>query len=367
MPVDVRRPPSSLFSAGRPTFKVDGAPEARLNTALIDLMVEETSQGLYRCQARFGNWGPGANGLDFLFFDAEILDFGRAFAVDIGEARAAQPIFNGRIMGIEAQYPDGQPPQIVILAEDRFQDLRVTRHTRTFNNVTTGDVVQEIATDHGLEANIALVENDPVHETLAQLNRSDLAFLLELATAVDAETWVEDETLYFHARAIRNAGKVALSYGKNLREFTVLADLTHQRSSVSVSGWDVVRKEPIDEEAGQQSIAAELNGLRSGSYVLDQALGPRPERIVQPGASSREEASLQARVEYRRRARRFVSGSGLADGQEKLRVGSRVVLTGLGSYFDGTYYAHLVRHVYDAADGYRTFFEVHRPGIGKPS
>jgi uncharacterized protein len=167
MPVDIRRTPSSLFGASRPTFRVDGAPEARLNTALIDLMVEETSQGLYRCEARFGNWGPSENGLDFLFFDADILYFGKAFAVDVGEARAAQPIFNGRIMGIEAQYPDGQPPQIVILAEDRFQDLRMTRHTRSFNNVSIGDVVQEIATDHGLEANIALVENDPVRETLA--------------------------------------------------------------------------------------------------------------------------------------------------------------------------------------------------------
>jgi phage protein D len=367
MPVDIRRTPSSLFGASRPTFRVDGAPEARLNTALIDLMVEETSQGLYRCEARFGNWGPSENGLDFLFFDADILDFGKAFAVDVGEARAAQPIFNGRIMGIEAQYPDGQPPQIVILAEDRFQDLRMTRHTRSFNNVSIGDVVQEIATDHGLEANIALVENEPVRETLAQLNRSDLAFLRELATAVDAETWVEEETLYFQARAIRNAEKVSLSYGKNLREFTVLADLAHQRSSVGISGWDVAGKEPIYEEADKQSIAAELNGLLSGSDVLDQALGPRNERIVLPGASNREEASLQARVEYRRRARRFVCGSGLADGLAKLRVGSHVELTGLGSYFDGTYYAHLVRHAYDAVAGYRTFFEVHRPGIGKPS
>ena len=47
-----------------------------------------------------------------------------------------------------------------------------------------------------------------------------------------------------------------------------------------------------------------------------------------------------------------------------MRVGSRVSLSGLGGIFDGTYYVSRVRHVYDVAEGYRTEFDVERPGIG---
>jgi phage protein D len=365
---DATRNRSSLLSATRPTIKVDGTVEPRLNETLIDVMVEETSQGLFRCEARFANWGTRPQGaVGFLFFDGEILDFGEAFAVEIGEPGAAQQIFNGRIMGIEAQYPAGRPPQIVILAEDRFQDLRMTRRTRTFSDFSASDVVQEIASDHGLQAEIVLVESDPIREILAQLNRSDLAFLRELAASVDAETWVEDDTLHFQAWTARDAGTIRLAYGKNLREFAVLADLAHQRSSVGVSGWNVANKEPINAAAGEESISGELNGLRSGGEILEQALGARHEQIVHSGPSDQAEAEVTAQYEYRRRARRFVTGTGTADGQANMRVGSHVELRGLGDYFNGTYYVRLVRHVFDSVDGYHTIFEVERPGIGETS
>ena len=39
-------------------------------------------------------------------------------------------------------------------------------------------------------------------------------------------------------------------------------------------------------------------------------------------------------------------------------------IAGLGSLFDGDYYVVRVRHTYNLADGYRTEFDVERPGLG---
>lgn len=358
---------SEAIAANRPSIRINGELNATLNESLIDLFVEETTQGLYRCEARFSNWRTTRRTAGFQFFGAETVDFGRDFTVEIGAQDSAQQIFNGRIMGIEAQYPAGRAPEIVILAEDRFQDLRMTRRTRTFIEKSISGIVREIADAHGLEPEIELVDSHPVQAMTAQFNRSDLAFLRDLAREIDAETWVDGETLHLAARTARSAGTVQVAYGRNLHNFTVLADLAHQRSSVSVSGWDVAYKEPINASAGEESISAELNGLRSGAEVLQQALGARHEQISHTGPADQEAAETTARYEFRQRARRFVSGSGTADGQPQMRAGSHVELAGLGSYFDGIYYARLVRHVYDLVGGYRTIFEAERPGIGKPS
>jgi hypothetical protein len=356
---------AGLFYPARPIINVDGQVERDLGEILlVDLLVEETTLGLFRCEARFTNWEPGASS-SFRFFNAQVFDFGKDFAVEMGRPNEVRTIFDGRIMGLEAQFPAGRAPELVVLAEDRFQDLRMTRRTRTFDDASDSDIVQQIASDQGLQADVDV--DGPQHKVMTQLNQSDLAFLRERAAAVDAELWIEGSTLHFQARSRRDAGTVHLSYGGNLREFTVLADLAHQRSKVKVSGWDVENKEAIDEEAGEDSISGELEGLRSGSEMLEQALATRDERIILSTPISQDEATALAKAEYRRRARRFVTGSGVADGEAAIRVGGRVEMSGLGSYFDGVYYVRQARHVFDLLDGHRTLFEVERPGMGSPA
>ena len=45
------------FKAARPTINVAGTDEAALQQGLLDLLIVETTAGLSRCEARFGNWG----------------------------------------------------------------------------------------------------------------------------------------------------------------------------------------------------------------------------------------------------------------------------------------------------------------------
>lgn len=351
------------YYASRPKLYLDGQVQRMLAEDLLQsVMVEERTLGLFRCEATFANWGATENHVGFLLFDRNVLDFGKTIALEFGPPGAAASVFAGRITGLEAHYPPARPPEFLVLAEDRFQDLRMERRTRTFEDMSDADVIGQIASEHGLTAEVDV--DGPTYRVLAQVNQSDLAFLRERVTAIDAELWIDDRALYAQARSRRDTGTVSSVYGGTLLEFTVLADVAHQRSSVRVSGWDVANKEPIDIEAGVSVMQAELNGGRSGSQVLAQALAERHERIVSAVPMSQQEAEAMAKARYRDRARGFLSASGVVDGDAQLRVGTTVELTGLGPFFNGSYYVTLARHTFDLHNGYRTTFEAERPAIG---
>lgn len=355
--------PTPTVYVSSPRLSIDNQFNQSLSNNTISVLVEETTDGLYRCEARFFNYGlrPGG-GPGYLYFDGAILDFGKEIKIEMGPGDQARRIFSGRISALEAEYPRQGGGQIVALAEDRLQNLRLTRRTRSFENLSVADIIQQVASDHNLSPQVDLP--GPAQQVVTQVNQSDLAFIRELARQLGGEVWVEDTTLYAKTRTARQEPPLTLEYGLNLLAFTVRADLARQCTELGVAGWDVAAKEQIQETAQEQTITAELNGDTSGSAFLQKAFGPRKERLVHTVPLTSQEARNIAEARYREEARRFITGTGLADGDARLRVGRQIDLSGLGSRFDGTYYIAQVRHTYDQSFGFRTEFEVERPGLG---
>jgi phage protein D len=351
-----------VFYASRPTISLDGQDNAQLKAGIMAFLVEETTAGLFRCEATFVNWGSsGDNSANYLYFDREILDFGKTLAVRTGVGDAESQIFEGRITGIEAHYTTTRPPDVVVLAEDRFQDLRMTRRTRTFEDITDSDVIQQIASQHNLNHDIDI--NGPSYTVLSQVNQSDLAFIRERARAIDAEVWVEGKTLKARARNSRSNNDVILTYQSGLKEFSVIADLANQRTSLTISGWDTATKEAIKYEASESAISSELNGSKSGGSILQRTFGVRAEQLVHLVPFTTLEAQSLAEAHYRRMARKFVTGYGIAHGDGRIRVGTHLNLKGLGTLFEGEYYVTEVRHTFNEEDGYLTHFAAEKSGI----
>lgn len=358
-------PDSSTATAlrvARPSFRVDGQDQGTLANGLLDLSIVETTQGLFRCEARFGNWGPVDGKTGFLYFDRRTLEFGKSFEVRLG----GDTLFDGRIMGLEARFAESSPPELTVLAEDRFQDLRMTRRTVTYADVSDADVFRQLASQHGLTADVDV--SGPTHKVLAQVNQSDLAFLRERCRGLDAELWMEGRTLHVKTRSGRSGGQpLKLGMGHELREFTVLADLAGQRSSVTVSGWDVQGKQEVKHEAGDSVLSGELGNDESGASLLSSKLAERKEAVVHTVPLSSQEAQARAEAYFKLVARRFVVGRGVTETDAKLRVGAKVDLSGLGPLFSGTYYVSEARHLFDGVKGLRTEFVAERPGLGRAS
>lgn len=347
-----------LVSA-RPTIAIEGQDRDALTGGLLGLEIVETVAGLYRCEAVFGNWGAASGALDFLYFDRRLLEFGKALKVKLGD----DTIFEGRIHALEGRFPEGGPPQVAVLAEDRLQDLRMTRRTRSFADLSDSGLMQQLADDHGLTPDVN-VGSGPTHKVLAQVNQSDLAFLRERARAIDAELWLEGSTLKVQSHANRGTGVVELTLGGKLREFSVIADLAGQRTSVVAGGWDVAGKSALSHEAAESAISAELDGDESGVSILASRIGTRKETLAHGVPHTSQETQAQAEALMRAIARRFVVGRGVAQATSALRVGAKVDVKGAGALFSGKYYLSEVRHRFDGQRGLLTEFRCERPGIG---
>lgn len=350
---------SLAIRTSRPSIFIDGKEDTTLSQGLLKLDVCESVHGLYHCDACFGNWGPKNNSIDFLYFDRQKLDFGKAMQIKLDQDK----IFDGRISGLQAEFAEAVPPAIGIYLEDRFQDLRMVRRTRSFTDVSDADVMNKIARDYGLQANIDA--SGPTYRILAQVNQSDLAFLRERARSIDAELWLDGSNLFVQTRSKRNNGTIQLNYGGDLEEIKLVADLAGQRTSVSVNGWDVAGKSALTYQATEQAISSELSGDSSGISILKSAFGERKESLVHTVPLSSREAQAEAEAVLRMTARRFITAQGTAQGNAKLNVGSYVNLQGLGPLFSGKYYLTQVKHVFDGSKGFKTEFYGERPGIGK--
>jgi len=347
------------IQSSRPKISIDGNESSALTGGLLGLRIRNDVHGLSNCEVEFGNWGPKGDASDFLYFDRQLLEFGKELKI----ALDTTPIFVGKITALEARYPEGNAPSLVVLAEDSFQDLRMTRRSRTFADATDSDVFSQIAGDHGLTPDVGVT--GPTYKVLAQVNQSDLAFMRDRARALDAELWVHDSTLSVQPRSSRGGTPVKLTYGKDLREFRVIADLADQATSIDVFGWDVSGKQSIDETATDSVVSTELNGGDSGPSVLQSAFGERKDSLANATPLTSDEARTRAESLLKHRARRFLVGHGTAETKPELVVGATVTLAGLGPLFEGDFYLAATEVVFDGAKGMRTDLELERAGLGK--
>jgi hypothetical protein len=64
------------ISSAEAAFEIDGESQPALTEGLLSLVVAETTAGLYRCEACFGNLSSVGKAPGYRYFDRQILDFG---------------------------------------------------------------------------------------------------------------------------------------------------------------------------------------------------------------------------------------------------------------------------------------------------
>ena len=356
---------TTMLQASVPIFTVDGEVKGELARDLTHLEIQEDAAGLRRLRAQFLAWGPSPASAEEgrLYLDGRIFDFGKAIKTSIGPSGGDRTLFDGLITAIEIDLAEDSPGDVVVLAEDRLMELRMTRRCRTYKNVSDADIARQIAGDHGLTPQVSA--DGPTYDVVQQWNMSDLAFLRDRARLIQAEVWTSERTLYFQSRPNRRATSVKLKLGVDLLAVQIRADLAHQRTTIKVSGYDAQSRDVIDEDAGADAMQSESAGGRSGPDTLSRAFGDRTSYRVREVPLTSGEARDWARAEMLRRGRQFVCASGTALGIPDLIVGTEIELQDVGAPFEGGGY-HVTRmcHTYDLRLGHRTRFDAERGWIG---
>lgn len=345
--------PTAVYSA-RPTVQIDQQSYAKLSELLIGMDVTEQEGGLSTLQLRLSNVAsdPGG-GAAFAFEDGAIVTLGKSIAVYAGPVPSPMEIFRGTITGLEAEFREEGPPELLILAEDAAQQARMARRTKTYDDLSVADLAQTVADRLGLQPVVTGLSDHL--GTWVQFNESDLAFLRRVLERYDGDVQVVGSELHVSPRQDVQRGTVELRMYGQLRSVRVLADLAHQVTKATVAGWDV---------AQGSRLTAESTGAHrgpgagtTGSEVLGQASIDRIEHIGHLTVRTQDEAQAVADSAFDQRARRFVCLEGTAEGNPEIRVGTHVAVTGIGPRFSNTYYVTRASHRFDLEVGYRTQFE----------
>ena len=343
----------SAYSA-KPTIRIDGAESDRVNELTIALELTEAEGGLSALELRLSNVASDPDGgADFAFEDGRVLRLGASLAVYSGEETSPREIFQGVVTGLEADFPEAAPPELVVLAEDALQRARMKRRTVLHENVSLGDLASDLASRLGLTPVVTSFTDTT--GTWMQLNESDLAFLRRVLWRYDGDLQVVGKELHVSPRGEVQRGAVELELHGQLRRARVIADLSHQVSEVTVTGWDAVQGQRI--RCTSAGAHAGPGAGATGAAQLREALSDRSEHIGFLAVSRDAEAQALADAAFDLRARGFVRVHGTAEGNAALRVGTHLTLKRLGPRFDNVYYVTRACHRWNVTRGYETDFE----------
>ena len=351
----------AVYSA-RPTVRVAGREDSRLTELVLALEMCESEGGLSSLELRLSNVAslPDA-GAELAFEDESIVRLGSPLAIYGGDEKAPQEIFSGLVTGLEAEFPEKAPPELVLLAEDGLQQARRSRRTAVHRDLSLAALARQTASALGLTPKITGFADSL--GTWVQLNESDLSFLRRLLLRHDGDVQVVGNELHVAPRSDVRRGEVELALHSQLREVRIVADLAHQVTKATVTGWDAAQGRRVRAES--RGSRPGPGAGRRGDQILKDTLGEREEHVGELAVATQEEAQALADAAFDRRLRRFVRVEGTAEGNPALRVGTWVKLQGISRRFDNTCYVTSTCHRWDVTGGYATDFEAECAWLGE--
>ena len=272
-------------------------------------------------------------------------------AVEASVGEGSKPLFTGEVTSLEPGFQVEGISSMTVRALDNVHRLGRGRKTRFWEDMKDSDVAQEVGAECGLG-----VSADATEETLPyilQRNESNVAFLKRLAARNNFILRVEDGTLVFK-KATFSGGGEAIKMGETLRSVRFSFNSVDQVQQVIVRGWDITKKEEIVGTASSGDVT-KIGGGTLGADASSK-FGTSIAYITDVPVSSQSMANLIAKAEMERMARQFCKGSATIQGNDKVRAGAMVDLSGLSNNLDGSYYVIASRHVISNRTGYTTEF-----------
>src|SRR5262249_51557622 len=108
----------AIYTA-RPTIRVDEQEYPKVSELLLAMEMTEREGGMSSLELRVSNIASDNEGAaDFAFEDDRILKLGAKIAIYGGDVSEPREIFRGVITGLEADFREDAPPELVVLAED---------------------------------------------------------------------------------------------------------------------------------------------------------------------------------------------------------------------------------------------------------
>ena len=289
------------------------------------------------------------------WIDAAALEPGKALTVSAKASGAEGVLFDGEIVELEPDFA-AQTHRLIVRAFDRLHRLSRGRYVRSFLNVSDGDLVQKVAREVGLQAQIS--PTSQVHEYVFQNNETNLAFLRGRASALGYLLYAEGKTLHFKEPAADDA-PVELQWATTLMDFRPRMTTISQVTDSTVRGWDPATRRAITGRVQNGNGAPAVGERRQAGQLAQSAFNlDAPLLTADRPVRSQAAADSLAQTMANRHTSRFIEAEGVCAGNAKIVAGVKVKVSAVGDRFSGTYYVTGATHKYTQEQGYTTEFSV---------
>lgn len=281
-----------------------------------------------------------------------------------GDDPDKQLLISGEVTALEIDV-DATGTFTVVRGMDHAHRFFRGRRVAGYRQMTASDIAVQVARRAGLPVG-TVDATTTVYEHVAQAGITDWEFLHRLADLAGAEVAVTDGKFVFRdpARAARapdpatrpDASPYVLEFGRNLLRCHVAVTAADQVSQVEVRGWDTQAKQAVVGRA-----PAGVSDRLSLGLTPAQAARPFGEAVFlatdtpydTQAAADQAAASLAADL-----AASLAEVDAVAMGIPRLRAGTAVTLSNVGTPFEGKYTITASRHVFDPDVGYQTWLTV---------
>lgn len=264
----------------------------------------------------------------------------------------------GDVVSLDGAMVFDRRPSLTVRGYDRMHRLQRGRRTRTFVNVTDGDIVRRVASDAGLTPRI----EDPgeIHAYVVQAHQTDLEFLSGRARRLHYMLQVEGRDLIFEPFPAGETEVARLAMGEHLLEFRPTLSAVRQEGEARVRGWDPAKKEDIVGTARPSDVATGPVGPPDGPDLAEDAFGASRWSEGRSPVATSGEADALARALLRESTGSLVDARGIARGRTELVPGAAVEIEEAGRRFGGRYELVSVRHEFSLEEGWYTHFRARK-------
>jgi len=271
------------------------------------------------------------------------------------EKSQARPIFDGEFVELEPQFEQGTH-HLIVRAFDRLHRLGRGRFVRSFQNVSDSDVVQKLAQEVGLQADVEPTKQ--IYPYLFQNNQTNIEFLHERAAALGYVLYAEGKKLCFKPLK-QDDQAIELQWAAGLTEFRPRLTTIAQFNKVSSRGWDPQNKKEIVSDVDQAQGMRDIGQQKQGGDIAKNAFNIEAADLVSSHPiRTQGVADSVAKAVANRHQERFIEAEGTCGGNPAVVAGASLKSGAAGDQFSGTYLVTSAVHLYSANHGYTTHFGI---------
>ncbi len=349
------------------------------------------------------NWDPekhmskeGAQG-GFLYSDDSVFNPWQDIEVQMGYfqngEKSLKQMLVGEIVTMAPNFPASGGSTLAVRALNLLHQFRTEQKTLQFKQLTDSQIANKIVEDINkdikkklthiklrmdpdeIKSNIA-DNNEKPHDYIEMHHQYPIVFLMQRSRDIGYDISVEDKvdldkknrTITFHYKSSGGVLRSVyeLEWGKSLISFQPTLQTAKQVNAVTVRGWNVQTKKPIEETATRAELVklGEKTIQPEDLAVSENSLAQKLEIVVDRGFKNPQVAKEVAKKILRQLAQGLVEAKGKTIGLPDLRSGSKVQIGGLGR-FNGTYLVTSTTHTIGDG-GYTTDFSARMEAKGDP-